>query len=205
MPPPTRPLSIVTGANSGFGYGAAELLLARGHDVIMACRNEALASAAAAKLSAVAAPAGASARGTAIVMALDLASLASVCAFAAAFTAAHGDRQLVFLVNNAGIALFGARVVNESTGCEQTISVNQIAHAGLFNLLLPTLERCKTRVVAVGSLVHANGVQAAGKPLDEASGWAAYANSKVRRLGCSLIGQQRLSRAWALCTPPTHP
>ena len=97
MPP--RPLSVVTGANSGFGYGAAELLLARGHDVIMACRNEALASVAAAKLSAVAASAGAPARGTAIVMALDLASLASVCAFAAAFTAAHGDRQLVFLVN----------------------------------------------------------------------------------------------------------
>ena len=75
----SAPLAIVTGATSGFGYAACELLLARGVDVILACRSPSSAAAAAAEMAARA-PAGA---GSARVMSLDLSDLASVAAFAA--------------------------------------------------------------------------------------------------------------------------
>ncbi len=57
--------------------------------------------------------------------------------------------------------------------------MNHLGHAALFNLLLPHLKTSGTRVVAVGSLVHSQGRQAVGAPLDAGEGLEAYANSKL--------------------------
>lgn len=87
-------LAIVTGANSGYGYHATRLLLARGVDVVMACRSAALAESAVKQLQA----AQDKNAGIATVMALDLADLASVAAFAAAFEERFGTRKLDYLL-----------------------------------------------------------------------------------------------------------
>src|SRR5262249_47403008 len=86
---------VVTGANSGLGYEAALELARKRATVVLACRNAESGREAAARIG-VAAP------GAAVeVLALDLASLASIRAFADAFRARHG--ALDVLINNAGV------------------------------------------------------------------------------------------------------
>ena len=104
-PAPVLPLAgrvaIVTGANSGIGYETALELASRGAHVVLACRRvEAAETAAAAMRAAVTTHACA-----VEVLELDLASLASVRAFAGAFQARHGALHL--LVNNAGCNFWG--------------------------------------------------------------------------------------------------
>jgi NAD(P)-dependent dehydrogenase (short-subunit alcohol dehydrogenase family) len=193
-----RPLAIVTGANNGFGYSAAELLLQRGTDVILACRSEARGAAAAAALAK--AHAG-SACGTPTFMAIDLGDLASVASFAAAFLALN--RPLALLIANAGIACLGARELT-AQGFESTVGTNHLGHAALFNLLLPHLKASRTRVVAVGSMIHKNGAAPAGTPMDAASGWAAYANSKLLNSVWALEVQRRFA-AEGVSANSVHP
>ena len=87
--------ALVTGANSGIGYQAALELARHGAHVLLGCRSAAKGATALAKLMAEAP--GASAE----VVSLDMASLASVRAFAAGF-AARGVK-LDLLINNAGV------------------------------------------------------------------------------------------------------
>ena len=70
---------IVTGANSGIGYEAARVFVAKGADTILACRNEQKALAALERIKAE------SPNAKAEFMPLDLASLASVRNFAECF------------------------------------------------------------------------------------------------------------------------
>ncbi|MFP5306580.1 MAG: SDR family NAD(P)-dependent oxidoreductase, partial [Gammaproteobacteria bacterium] len=95
IPPQHGRIAIVTGANSGLGLKTSVTLAAAGAKVVMACRNPDKASAALAELRARVPNADAA------LMALDLASLASVRAFAAELSRQHA--QLDLLINNAGI------------------------------------------------------------------------------------------------------
>src|SRR5687768_11329607 len=104
---------IVTGANTGIGLATARALARAGAHVVLACRDRARGEAAAA--------------GVGDLLLLDLASFASVRAFAEAFRARF-DR-LDVLVNNAGL-LAPARVVT-GDGHELTFQVN---HLGPFLL-----------------------------------------------------------------------
>jgi len=87
--------AVVTGANGGLGLETARALAAKGAHVVMAVRNQRKAAAAADDIRS-------SAPDTALeLVALDLASQASVRAAAEQIMAAHESIDL--LVNNAGV------------------------------------------------------------------------------------------------------
>jgi NAD(P)-dependent dehydrogenase (short-subunit alcohol dehydrogenase family) len=86
---------VVTGGNSGIGKEAAIGIAREGAHVVIAARNPAKAAAALTDIET-----RADARGRVETIPIDLASFASVRAFADAFTAKH-DR-LDVLLNNAG-------------------------------------------------------------------------------------------------------
>jgi protochlorophyllide reductase len=90
---------VITGANSGVGLAGAKLLTAAGHRVLLACRTQAKADAAAAACEEYASANGRRAGGSARGAECNLASLASVRAFAAGIK----DRPLDSLVLNAGL------------------------------------------------------------------------------------------------------
>ncbi len=141
---------VITGGNSGLGYGCARALLAASPPchVVLACRELTRANEAVEALRA-AAPAGAKVE----AMALDLASLASVRSFADALAqrlSAGSLPPLHGLVCNAGMQ--GARALTQD-GFEATFGVNHLGHYLLVNLLLPSLA-ASARIAVVASGVH---------------------------------------------------
>jgi NAD(P)-dependent dehydrogenase (short-subunit alcohol dehydrogenase family) len=139
---------IVTGGNTGIGKATVAGLAERGATVIIACRDVAKGKAA---LEEVAAKAGSK---DLHVMQLDLASLASVRAFAAAF--AEKFTRLDVLVANAGV-MTGKRQLT-ADGLEMNFGVNHVGHFLLTELLLPLLKAsAPSRIVVVSSNMHASG------------------------------------------------
>ena len=149
--------AVITGGNSGLGYACARSLLAAGDwHVVLACRDPARAEAAVENLRR-AAPSG-----RVEAMALDLASFASVRAFAGELArrlAAGELPPLQGLVCNAGVQ--GARTFT-SDGFETTFGVNHLGHFLLANLLLPSLT-APARIAVVASGVH-DPAQKTGMP-----------------------------------------
>ena len=86
---------IVTGSNSGIGFEAAKVLASKGAHVTLACRNADKAKEAQTKIK------KAHKGATVETGSLDLASLKSVAAFAAAYRKKHG--KLDILINNAAL------------------------------------------------------------------------------------------------------
>lgn len=137
---------VVTGANSGVGLETARQLVKQGATVVMACRRVEAGEEAAADF------ATGEGAGTVQVMALDLGSLASVRAFAAAFAERHA--RLDALVCNAGL-VSGTRK-ETADGFEMMFGVNHLGHYLLTELLLPTLRAsAPSRVVCLSSCVSA--------------------------------------------------
>jgi retinol dehydrogenase-14 len=138
---------LITGGNSGIGVVAARELARQGAEVVLACRDSEKTRQALAVINAAAAV-------PAVNLPVDLASLASVRALAAAFLQRY-DR-LDVLVNNAG--LFPPRQQLTADGFEMQFGVNHLSHFLLTHLLL---ERLKTsapaRVVTVSSMLHKKG------------------------------------------------
>jgi NAD(P)-dependent dehydrogenase (short-subunit alcohol dehydrogenase family) len=137
-------VTVITGGNSGIGKETAVELAGMGAHVIIAARNPDKAAAAVKEVK-ERAP-GASVEH----LPLDLASFASVRAFASAF----GERgeQLDVLVNNAG-GVLRSRSATED-GHETQLQVNHLSHFLLTNLLREPLERAGGRVVNVSSTGH---------------------------------------------------
>lgn len=165
---------VVTGANSGVGLEAAKVFVARGAEVVMACRDPKRAADAEATLRAQhAAPKVRS-------LPLDLASLASVRAFAEQ-VAALGPLDV--LVNNAGVMDLPRRTTAD--GFEMQLGTNHLGHFALTGLLLPTLEAAPApRVVSVSSLLHRRGRMNFDDLMGERSydRAATYAQSKLANL-----------------------
>ena len=146
--------ALITGANSGVGYGAALELARKGAHVLLACRNQAKGNAALAKLRAAVPEASAE------VVLLDLASLESVRAFAEAELALGIPLDL--LINNAGVMAPKKRL-ETADGFELQFGTNVLGHFALTLLLLPALKRTvqsqspKPRVVTIASIAHKQG------------------------------------------------
>lgn len=146
-PPPdlTGEVVVVTGANAGLGYETAVALGELGATVVMAVRNRAKGEEA--RDAALARVPGADL----VVGDLDLASFASIRAFAAWFL----DRfdRLDVLVDNAGLILDSRQVTAE--GFEMTFGVNHLGHFLLTDLLRERLvASAPARVVVITSLAH---------------------------------------------------
>ena len=139
---------IITGASSGIGKASAEQLAAMGAHVVMVCRSQEKGERAKAEVEAK------SGSKSVELMSADLASLASVRAFAEAYAKSHDSLHV--LLNNAGVA----RPLRSLTidGFETTFQVNYLSHFLLTNLLLPILKKdAPSRIVNVSSVAHYGG------------------------------------------------
>ncbi|WP_431977689.1 oxidoreductase [Micromonospora haikouensis] len=134
-------VAVVTGANSGLGLVTATELARHGARVVLAVRDTAAGREAARRIG-----------GETEVRELDLASLASVRAFAAKLVADHPRIDL--LVNNAGAVLLGPRRTS-ADGFELHLATNLLGHFALTGLLLDSLAAARqARVVSLSSLTH---------------------------------------------------
>lgn len=141
IPDQTGRVAVVTGANSGLGLVTATELARHGAHVVLAVRNTAAGEAAARRIG-----------GDVEVRELDLASLASVRAFAAGLAADHPAIDV--LVNNAGLVLLGPRRTS-ADGFERQLGTNLLGHFALTGLLLDNLTAAKrARVVNLSSITH---------------------------------------------------
>jgi len=141
-------VAIVTGANSGMGLETARELARKNATVVLACRSRERGGRAIESLRAGIPAARAE------LMQLDLASLASVRAFARGFRASH-DR-LDILVNNAGVLLAPHSTTED--GFERHFGVNHLGHFALTGLLIDRLLATDpSRIVTVSSRGCAGG------------------------------------------------
>lgn len=194
--------ALVTGANSGIGYQAALELARHGAHVLLGCRNAAKGSAALARQKREAP--GASVE----VVQLDMASLASIRAFAAGFLARGVVLDL--LINNAGVMALPTRELTED-GFERQFGTNHLGHFALTGLLLPALLAAQApRVVTVASLAHRTGKIEFDNLQSEKSykgkGWEAYNASKLANILFAKELDRRVRAAHsALLSLAVHP
>ncbi|KAK3925666.1 Retinol dehydrogenase 12 [Frankliniella fusca] len=134
---------IVTGANTGIGFEVAKDMASRGAQVVLACRNMALAQAAAAKIVKTCPAAHLDVRE------LDLASLQSVVDFVQQLPYSNVN----ILILNAGVVFHPFALTED--GFETHFQVNYLGHFLLTRLLVQTM--CVTpgaRVISMTSQSH---------------------------------------------------
>jgi NAD(P)-dependent dehydrogenase (short-subunit alcohol dehydrogenase family) len=191
IPPQNGKLALVTGANSGIGFHAALELARAGAEVILGCRDAAKGDGARRRILAEV-PA---ARVEPAV--LDLANLASVGEFAAAF--AGQRRPLDLLINNAGVMAIPKRQLT-ADGFERQFGTNHLGHFALTGLLLPAVLAAEgARVVTVSSIAH-RGSRIRFDNLMGDRGykpWAAYRQSKLANLLFAFELERKLRAARA--------
>ncbi|MCY7412287.1 MAG: SDR family oxidoreductase [Salinibacterium sp.] len=200
VPNLTGRLAIVTGANSGLGFGLTGRLAAAGAEVIMAVRNLKKGADAAARIREHQPDARLDVRH------LDLASLASVAAFAEALLAE--GRPLDILVNNAGIMAPPQRGVTED-GFELQFGSNHLGPFALTGRLLPALRKAEhprvmstSSIIARRSRINFDDVQSEKKyvPYD------AYGLSKLANLVFARELQVRSDAGgWGILSTAAHP
>ncbi|XP_033761470.1 retinol dehydrogenase 12-like [Pecten maximus] len=144
---------IITGANSGIGFRAAEQLCEAGNDVILACRSEERAKAAIEKIF------KRSPNALATFMQCDLSDLTSVRKFVEDFHAT--GKKLHVLVNNAGVHLSkDNRRQFSADNFELTMGTNHLGPFLLTHLLLDDLKKTAAdgdadcRIINVTSSLH---------------------------------------------------
>lgn len=136
---------LVTGVSSGLGLETARALAAHGAEVVGTVRDPAGAENATAIIRDAAAQGG----GRFEVAALDLASLASVCAAADDLVA--DGRPFDAVIANAGI--MATPFERTAEGFEGQFGVNHLAHFTLINRIVPLLNE-GARVVVLSSAAH---------------------------------------------------
>jgi NAD(P)-dependent dehydrogenase (short-subunit alcohol dehydrogenase family) len=183
--------AVVTGANGGLGLETARALAAKGAHVVMAVRNQQKAAAALDQIRAGAPDASLE------LVALDLASQASVRAAAEQIIAAHQNIDL--LINNAGV--MGIPEAKTADGFEMQFGVDHLGHWTLTALLMPALLRTPgARIVTVTSTAHHMG-----RAVDPANPhlrgryrpWRAYGQAKLANFHFGLGLQRELEKAGA--------
>jgi len=196
----TGRVAVVTGANSGIGYETAKELAQKGATVVMACRDQNKGEAAAAAIR------GENPTGSVQMMILDLSSLASVRAFAQAFTIVY-DR-LDLLINNAGVMALPKRM-ETADGFEMQFGTNHLGHFALTGLLFPLLAQTPgSRVVNVSSGAHRPGrIRWDDLQCKQSyTPFGAYSQSKLANLLFTYELQRRLNKARiAVTATAAHP
>lgn len=197
-------ICVVTGANTGIGLETCRELVRMGATVIMACRSEARAKAAAER---VIISTGCEADRVPFIP-LDLSSQRSVREFCDIFDtgARHrGGQGLDVLVCNAGL-MQPERVLTED-GIELTMAANHFGHFALIQRLLPQLERSKSggRIVNVGSaLAHNASTFAIDDVMSEKTSYSmfgTYTQSKLANAMLTTELHRRLAaRGSKVCT-----
>ena len=184
--------AIVTGANSGIGRHEAGQLAQHGARVVLAVRDLEAGRRAAEEMG-----------GDVRVAHLDLASLASVRAFADGI-----DEPVDLLVNNAGL-MEPPRYRETVDGHELQFGTNHLGHFALTALLLPRLLQAPAaRVTTVSSLAHFRGDESVveGNPPHTYVPGRAYGQSKLANLLFALELQRRADRAGlSLSSTAAHP
>ena len=188
VPDQTGRTIVVTGADSGLGFETAKRLAAAGAHIVLACRNEEKANAAASRID-----------GSTEVRILDTSSLDSVRRFAE-----DAPERIDVLINNAGVmAPDEERTVD---GFELQFATNYL---GAFALTARLLPRITDRVVMTSSLAHYGGrivLDDLNRDRRRYSRWAAYCDSKLADLMFAFALQSRFAEARsALRAVAAHP
>ncbi len=190
----TRRVVIVTGANDGVGKATVEVLANMGCTVVLGCRSRDKAQAAIKDLLS---------RSDRIdekqlhFIALDLADLSSVRAFAEQFSARFS--RLDTLINNAGVVT-AAGVTDD--GVETVFQVNHLGHFLLVHLLLDPIVAYHARIINVASHGHrlCRGTDVFDNVTHEITGAKArifpYARSKLANILFTRVLQRRLRAAF---------
>jgi len=138
---------VITGGNVGLGLETARLLAARGATIVLACRDQEKAAAAAASIRA-ATPAA-----CVDLLPLDLGSMSAIRAAANQLRAKHPRIDVV--INNAGVKQ--PPKGRTADGFELQLGTNHLGHFALTGLVLDLLLPVGSRVVTVSSLAHHQG------------------------------------------------
>ncbi|MDX7949598.1 oxidoreductase [Lichenihabitans sp. Uapishka_5] len=200
LPSQAGRVAIVTGATGGLGFECAQALAGAGATVVVAGRNPQKGQDAVARIR--------QAHPTAAVAfsLLDLASLESVSAFAAATEASHGVIDL--LINNAGVMAVPTRH-DTRDGFELQFGTNYLGHFALTGRLLPLLRRSRSaRLVNVASLAHLRGRIDFADPQGRRRyhPWKAYSQSKLAMLMFGTEFQRRSAAlGWGVIGVSAHP
>src|SRR5271167_3490734 len=201
VPDLTGKLAIVTGANSGLGFGLARRLSAAGADVVMAIRNRAKGEAAIEEIRATVPDA------KLIIKTLDLSSLAAVAALGEQL---NGEgRPIDILINNAGVMTPPERDTT-ADGFELQFGSNHLGHFALTAHLLPLLRAAHgARVVSLSSLaarqsgrIHFDDLQ-----FDKSySAMQAYGQSKLAVLMFAReLDRRSRAAGWGIVSTAAHP
>ncbi|OBJ24952.1 short-chain dehydrogenase [Mycobacterium colombiense] len=192
--------AVVTGANSGLGFGLAKRLSAAGADVVMAIRDRVKGEQAIAEIRREVPEAKLSIRQ------LDLSSLSSVAALGEELTAE--GRPIDILINNAGVMTPPQRQ-QTSDGFELQFGTNHLGHFALTGRLLGLLRAAESaRVVTVSSIAATQGSIDFGD-VNAEHGYKAMHSYGVAKLAQLMfaIELDRRSRAggWGLMSNAAHP
>ena len=200
IPDQTGTLAVVTGANSGIGFGVSQRLAAAGAMVILAVRNTDKGSQAAQDIRAAYPDA------QVVVEQLDLASLASIEAFADRLLTR--DQPINTLINNAGIMTPPVRHAT-ADGFELQLGTNYLGHFALTGKLLPLLRKASSsRVVTLSSLTNRVG-SINFDDLQSERGYRpqfAYGQSKLATLMFAIeLNRRSLRYGWGIRSNASHP
>ncbi len=142
-----RKTVVITGANAGIGFATAQLLAAKGYNIVTVCRDKSKGEHTVAELIKVN-PGMHAENFTA-----DLSDLKAVQKVANVITSKYGviDR----LINNAGYYPSTIEYVGD---IEKTLLASHLGHMLLTQLLIPSLQRSQeSRIINVSSAIHTLG------------------------------------------------
>jgi NAD(P)-dependent dehydrogenase (short-subunit alcohol dehydrogenase family) len=199
VPDLTDKLAVVTGSNSGLGFGLARRLSTAGADVVMAIRNQAKGEAAIEEIRKTVPDAKLT------IKPLDLSSLSSVAALGEHLNSL--GRPIDILINTAGVMTPPERDTT-SDGFELQFGSNHLGHFALTAHLLPLLQAAGARVVSLSSLAARRGKIHFDDLQFEKSyaSMAAYGQSKLAVLMFAReLDRRSRAAGWNIVSNAAHP
>jgi NAD(P)-dependent dehydrogenase (short-subunit alcohol dehydrogenase family) len=190
---------VLTGGSDGIGLVLARRLAAAGADLVLPVRDRGKGEAAAAGIRARVP------RAAVTLHELDLASLGSVAAFAAALLTE--GRPIDVLVNNAGVMTPPERRTT-ADGYELQLGTNHLGHVALVAHLMPLLRAGRARVTSqVSVAANRNAINWDDLQWERSyDAFGAYSQSKIA-LGLFGLELDRRSRVhgWGITSTLSHP